>query len=78
MDCQSRYKKLLPEAVGDAYYMVSSCPSNWTNDTEFANSVAFNCSSSTFSEFPPVRDPTTGIIYRNEFTEWTLQAPLPG
>ena len=67
MDCQSRYRELLPEAVGDAYYMVSSCPSNWTNDTEFANSISFNCSSSSFSEFPPVSDPTTGITYRNEF-----------
>ena len=67
MDCHSRYKELLPKAIGDAYYMVSSCPSNWTNDTEFANSISFNCSSSTFSEFPPVSDPTTGITYRNEF-----------
>ena len=67
VQCQSRYSNMLTIAVGDAYYMVSSCPSNWTNDTDFANSISFNCSSSTFSEFPPVSDPTTGITYRNEF-----------
>ena len=67
MTCQKRYKSLPAIAVGDAYYMVSSCPANWTSDIEFAQSVSNNCTSSAFEDFPPVSDPPTGITYRNEF-----------
>ena len=69
MKCQSRYKSYTMVAVGDAYYMVSSCPANWTSDLEFAESVENNCTSplAEFEDFPPVSDLITGITYRNEF-----------
>ena len=70
IECKSRYVSLLDIAVGDSYYMVSSCPANWTTDESFALSIERNCSfseSAEFVEFPPVSDPSTGITYRNEF-----------
>ena len=70
IQCKSRYVSLQGIAIGDSYYMVSSCPANWTTDESFALNIEESCSSSEsaeFVEFPPVSDPSTGITYRNEF-----------
>ena len=72
MECQNRYKEKPTIVVGDAYYMVSSCPLDWierTIDVQFAEHIAENCASTTpeFDDFPPVSDYLTGITYKNEF-----------
>ena len=67
MQCQKRFLSAIvnPVLVGDAYYMVSLCPANWTTDYKYQEEIGLNCSTS--GGFPPISDPVTGTTFKNVY-----------
>ncbi len=70
MECRSTFlvEEVRPEGVGDAVWMVSSCPDTWAEDETIRNGrgVEDNCVSLEL-DLPPVTDTQTGLVYRNEY-----------